>query len=76
MEGFVSRTGSSRGVIKQNGEIIARPHPVMPKSYAGSHAKSGLNRCAQRRGKGGESRCARPGGAIEPSAARPACAAR
>jgi len=32
----VSRTGSSRGVSKQNGEIIAQPHPTMKKSYAGN----------------------------------------
>jgi len=36
MDGFVSRTGSSRGVSKQNGEIIAKPHPTMKKSYAGN----------------------------------------
>ena len=35
MSGFVSRTGSSRGVTKQNGEIIATPHPTMKKSYGG-----------------------------------------
>ena len=43
MEGFVSRTGSSRGVSKQNGEIIAKPHPVMKKSYAGEHTSRGLS---------------------------------
>lgn len=36
MSTFQSRTGSSRGVSKQNGEIIATPHPTMKKSYAGN----------------------------------------
>jgi len=35
-EKFNSRTGSSLGVSKQNGEIVARPHPTMKKSYAGN----------------------------------------
>jgi len=38
---FVSRTGSSRGVSKQNGEIIAKPHPTMKKSYAGNDSERG-----------------------------------
>ena len=33
-KGFLSRTGSSRGYYKQNGELIAKPHPVMKKSYS------------------------------------------
>ena len=36
MSGYASRTGSSRGIYRQNGEIIAIPHPVMKKSYAGN----------------------------------------
>jgi len=36
MSDFHSRTGSSLGVIKANGTIIARPHPVMKKSYSGN----------------------------------------
>ena len=36
---FVSRTGSSRGYYKQNGEIIAVPHPVMKKSYASNEGQ-------------------------------------
>ena len=49
MEGFVSRTGSSRGVSKQNGEIIAIPHPTMKKSYAGNESAGQVlaNRCAR-----------------------------
>jgi len=43
MADFMSRTGSSRGVTKQNGEIIAKPHPVMKKSYAGNAAKESGN---------------------------------
>ena len=39
MEGFVSRTGSSRGVSKSNGEIVARTHPVMKKSYASNEGQ-------------------------------------
>ena len=38
LDKFMSRTGSSRGVSKQNGEIIAVPHPVMKKSYASNAA--------------------------------------
>lgn len=38
LDKFMSRTGSSRGVTKQNGEIIAVPHPVMKKSYADNAA--------------------------------------
>ena len=41
MDGYVSRTGSSRGYFKQNGEIIAYPHPVMKKSYAGNADAAG-----------------------------------
>ena len=39
MEGFVSRTGSSRGVSKSNGEIVAKTHPVMKKSYASNEGQ-------------------------------------
>ena len=39
MDGYVSRTGSSRGYFKQNGEIIAYPHPVMKKSYASNEGQ-------------------------------------
>ena len=38
LDKFMSRTGSSRGVLKQNGEIIAVAHPVMKKSYASNTA--------------------------------------
>jgi len=38
LDKFMSRTGSSRGVTKQNGEIIATAHPVMKKSYASNTA--------------------------------------
>ena len=38
LDKFMSRTGSSRGVTKQNGEIIAVPHPTMKKSYADNAA--------------------------------------
>ena len=34
LDNFMSRTGSTRGVFKQNGEIIGKPHPTMKKSYA------------------------------------------
>ena len=46
---FQSRTGSSRGVYKRNGEIIAVTHKVMPKSYAGNAeaAMGAMSRCAQ-----------------------------
>ena len=48
MDDFVSRTGSSRGVLKQNGEIIAKPHPVMKKSYAGNKsATEGKDACVR-----------------------------
>ena len=43
LDQFISRTGSSRGVSKQNGEIIARPHPTMKKSYSGN-ADAGKNK--------------------------------
>lgn len=42
MDSFVSRTGSSRGVMRQNGELIAVPHKVMKKSYAGNAAAGTL----------------------------------
>ena len=47
LDRFMSRTGSSRGVTKQNGEIIALPHPVMKKSYAGNETAlaPGASRC-------------------------------
>lgn len=32
---YKSRTGSSRGVYKRNGEIMAVTHKVQPKSYGG-----------------------------------------
>ena len=41
MSGYQSRTGSSRGYYKQNGELIAVPHPVMKKSYAGNADAAG-----------------------------------
>lgn len=44
MEGFVSRTGSSRGVSKQNGEIIAIPHKTVKKSYADNGPRADLKR--------------------------------
>ena len=44
-DAFISRTGSSKGVSKQNGEIIAKAHPTMKKSYAGNDSERGkLNR--------------------------------
>ena len=51
---YVSRTGSSRGYYKQNGELIARPHPTMKKSYAGNadQGKAPATRCAE--GEAGE----------------------
>ena len=39
---FVSRTGSSRGVMKQNGEIIAVPHKTVKKSYNDNSARADL----------------------------------
>lgn len=36
---FQSRTGSSRGVYKQNGELIAQPHDTMKKSYNDASSK-------------------------------------
>ena len=38
----MSRTGSSRGVYRQNGELIAVPHRVMKKSYAANAAAGNL----------------------------------
>jgi len=40
-DAFISRTGSSKGVSKQNGEIIAKAHPTMKKSYAGNDSERG-----------------------------------
>jgi len=36
--GFQTRTGSSRGVFKKNGETMAVVHPTMVKSYAANEA--------------------------------------
>ena len=44
MEGFVSRTGSSRGYMKQNAEIIAIPHKTVKKSYADNGPRADLKR--------------------------------
>ena len=41
---FVSRTGSSRGVSKQNGELIAIPHKTVKKSYADNAPRADLKR--------------------------------
>ena len=38
----MSGTGSSRGVYRQNGELIAVPHRVMKKSYAANAAAGNL----------------------------------
>jgi len=35
MEAYYSRTNSSKGVYKRNGETMAICHPVLPKSYGG-----------------------------------------
>ena len=51
MADFQSRTGSSKGVFKRNGEVMAVSHPVMPKSYAGNADAGNLTaaRCGNQR---------------------------